>query len=125
MLHVPTNPHGEMPPHRELGGAVIPTPHCRAACPLRSLLPGHGGVHPPGLRRIYQRVMTDIMSLAQLHDTGLSSHEIRRRVRDGELHRVHPGYFTASGTYSRLRPGDYRSNGVRGPIAPFGAGGST
>ena len=48
--------------------------------------------------------MTDIMSLAQLHDTGLSSHEIRRRLRDGELHRVHPGYFTASDTYLRLRP---------------------
>ncbi|MFF0903700.1 UNVERIFIED_CONTAM: DUF559 domain-containing protein [Kocuria sp. CPCC 205316] len=48
--------------------------------------------------------MTDIMSLAQLHDTGLSSHEIRRRLRDGELHRVHPGYFTASETYWRLRP---------------------
>ncbi len=48
--------------------------------------------------------MTDIMSLAQLQDTGLSNHEIRRRLRDGELHRVHPGYFTASDTYSRLRP---------------------
>jgi very-short-patch-repair endonuclease len=48
--------------------------------------------------------MTDLMSLTQLHDTGLSSHEIRRRLRRGELHRVHPGYFTASEAYLRLRP---------------------
>ncbi|WP_387744559.1 DUF559 domain-containing protein [Kocuria nitroreducens] len=44
------------------------------------------------------------MSLTQLHDTGLSGHEIRRRLRDGELHRVHPGYFTTSDAYLRLRP---------------------
>lgn len=48
--------------------------------------------------------MTDLMSLTQLHDTGLSGHEIRRRLRDGELHRIHPGYFTASATYRQLRP---------------------
>lgn len=48
--------------------------------------------------------MTDLMSLTQLHDTGLSSHQIRRRVRDGELHRVHPGYFTTSDAYRRLGP---------------------
>ncbi|MFI7494634.1 DUF559 domain-containing protein [Kocuria sp. M4R2S49] len=48
--------------------------------------------------------MTDLMSLTQLHDTGLSGHEIRRRLRDGELHRVHPGYFTTSEAYRRLRP---------------------
>lgn len=48
--------------------------------------------------------MTDLMSLAQLHDTGLSGNEIRRRVRNRELHRIHPGYFTDSQAYERLRP---------------------
>lgn len=48
--------------------------------------------------------MTDLMSLAQLHDTGLSGHEIRRRLRRGELHRVHAGYFTPADAYRRLRP---------------------
>ncbi|WP_344118812.1 DUF559 domain-containing protein [Kocuria aegyptia] len=44
------------------------------------------------------------MSLAQLRDTGLSGHEIRSRLRDGKLHRIHPGYFTTSDAYLRLGP---------------------
>ncbi|MFI7583328.1 hypothetical protein ACH9DO_05990 [Kocuria sp. M1N1S27] len=48
--------------------------------------------------------MTDLMSLAQLHDTGLSGHEIRRRLRNGQLHRVRAGCFTPADAYRRLSP---------------------
>ncbi|GEO96755.1 DUF559 domain-containing protein [Kocuria turfanensis] len=48
--------------------------------------------------------MTELMSLTQLHDTGLSGHEIRRRLRVGELYRVHPGYFAAADAYRMLKP---------------------
>jgi very-short-patch-repair endonuclease len=48
--------------------------------------------------------MTELMNLAQLHDTGLSGHEIRRRLRVGELRRVHPGYFAAADAYRLLTP---------------------
>ncbi|MEX5294612.1 hypothetical protein QYM41_04930 [Kocuria sp. CPCC 205268] len=48
--------------------------------------------------------MTELMNLTQLQDTGLSVHEIRRRLRTGELHRIQPGYFTSSDSYRKLRP---------------------
>ena len=48
--------------------------------------------------------MNDLQSIAQLLDTGISSHEIRRRVRDGRLRRVHPGFFVETGPYRNLSP---------------------
>lgn len=48
--------------------------------------------------------MTEFRSLNQLHDNGLSGHEIRRRLRAGELRRVHPGYYMASDAYGQLKP---------------------
>lgn len=48
--------------------------------------------------------MTELSSITDLYDTGLSDHGIRRRVRTGELHRVHPGWFAEAGQYRRLGP---------------------
>ena len=48
--------------------------------------------------------MSALRSTAELLDAGISSHEIRRRVRDGRLHRVHPGYFTAADGCRSLTP---------------------
>ena len=48
--------------------------------------------------------MNDLQSTAELLDTGISSHEIRRRVRDGRLRRIHPGFFTETGRYRDLSP---------------------
>ncbi|WP_424346491.1 DUF559 domain-containing protein [Kocuria sp. CH-021] len=48
--------------------------------------------------------MSDLKSTAELLDRGLSSHEIRRRVLDGRLERVHPGYFMDARRYRELSP---------------------
>lgn len=93
-----------MRPQWGLGEHRIRTPHFPAARSLRIVVPRGGGTGPPGRLRTYHGVMTEPMSLHQLHDTGLSGRGIRRRLRDGDLHRVHPGYFTASDAYLRLRP---------------------
>lgn len=48
--------------------------------------------------------MTELLSIADLYDTGLSDHESRRRARTGTLQRVHPGFFADAAAYHRLRP---------------------
>lgn len=48
--------------------------------------------------------MIELQSTAELLDAGLSTHEIRRRTRDGRLRRVHPGYFTDEARYRSLSP---------------------
>ncbi|MGQ1797962.1 DUF559 domain-containing protein [Kocuria oceani] len=48
--------------------------------------------------------MSELQSTADLLDTGLSNHEIRRRIRTGKLQRVHPGYFIAADRLPSLTP---------------------
>ena len=48
--------------------------------------------------------MIELQSTADLLDHGLSNHEIRRRVRDGRLQRIHPGYFVDTRRYRELSP---------------------
>ena len=48
--------------------------------------------------------MIELQSTADLLDHGLSNHEIRRRVRDGRLQRIHPGYFVDTHRYRELSP---------------------
>ncbi|MFI7481073.1 type IV toxin-antitoxin system AbiEi family antitoxin domain-containing protein [Kocuria sp. M1R5S2] len=44
------------------------------------------------------------MSIRELRDTGLSDHDIRRRVRRGQLLRVRPGLFADDHQYRALDP---------------------
>lgn len=48
--------------------------------------------------------MAHLISLAELRDAGLSDHDIRRRVRDDRLRRLHRGFFADAQQYHHLDP---------------------